>query len=54
MQRAGGLVAMAPCRIRQAQRQFSIAAQALLEDMNVPWAIHRLMAKVRSSGVVVM
>ena len=42
VQRARGLIAMHLAELREAQRQLAIAAQALLEHLDVTRAIHRL------------
>ena len=42
MQRAGWLIALAGTELRHAQRQFPVASQALVEDLHVAGAVHRL------------
>ena len=42
VQRAGRFVAMHLAELREPQRQVAIAADALLEDLHMPGAVHRL------------
>src|SRR5450759_145881 len=42
VQRSGSLVAMAGTEFRQTQRQVAVAVQAVVEDLHVTWAVHRL------------
>ncbi len=42
MQRAGRLVAMDVAEFRKADRQFAVGLQAMLEDLDVAGAVHRL------------
>src|SRR3546814_15756285 len=42
VQSARRLVAMAGAEFRHAQRQVAVAGDALLEDLDVPGAVHRL------------
>jgi hypothetical protein len=53
VQGAGGLVAMAGAELGQPQRQVTVAAQALIEDLDVARAVHRLDRVVAVSEAVV-
>ena len=42
VQRTGGLIAMTGAELGQTQRQLAVALQALIEHLDVTWAVHRL------------
>ena len=46
VQTARRFIAVALAKFTHAQRQFTVAFNALLEDQNVPWAVHRLEREV--------
>ena len=55
MQRSRRLVAIDRAEFRETQRQLAVGAQAMLEDLNMAWAIHglqRIDAQILGLGLI--